>query len=156
MIVTATSDVCGPLTIKIAAWIPDLVGIGSGRGFTLTGALPQHPSNHFGLPEVNGRLVQLADYYATDPTREILAYNDMSLVWGGLFDIGPTPDFPNGLFWQPPHDEHRVGRQIDVGIPSALRDQARFRGLAHRFGFRVEEEVTPPHYHLTFRGRGRR
>ncbi len=116
MIVTATSDVCGPLTIKVAAWIPDLVGMGSGRGFTLTGALPQHPSNHFGLPEVNGRLVQLADYYAADPTREILSYNDMSLVWGGLFDIGPTADFPNRLFWQPPHDEHRVGRQIDVGI----------------------------------------
>jgi hypothetical protein len=34
--------------------------------------------------------------------------NDMSLVWGGLFDF--DEDRP----WQPPHNSHRYGKDVDI------------------------------------------
>jgi hypothetical protein len=36
----------------------------------------------------------------------------MSLIWGGLFDIGPPPS--NSAFWSPPHRSHRIGTSVDI------------------------------------------
>ncbi|MBI4654020.1 MAG: hypothetical protein HY752_03400 [Nitrospirae bacterium] len=48
------------------------------------------------------------DYYKD--FNATLGINDMSLVWGGLFDIGP----PIGFFWSPPHKSHRKGTSVDI------------------------------------------
>ena len=40
--------------------------------------------------------------------------NDCSLPWGGLFDIGPTNQYPTGLYWAIPHKGHRNGKQVDI------------------------------------------
>ncbi|MEK7287395.1 MAG: hypothetical protein AAB091_02375, partial [Elusimicrobiota bacterium] len=37
---------------------------------------------------------------------QALGINDMSLVFGGLFDVNHD--------WKPPHNLHRVGRSVDV------------------------------------------
>lgn len=37
-----------------------------------------------------------------------LAYNDAALIKGGVFDV------TNDGNWNPPHNQHRTGRNIDV------------------------------------------
>ncbi|MBU1600026.1 Ig-like domain-containing protein [bacterium] len=95
---------------KLKVRIPDLVALGSGVGYVLTGSTPAHPNNHYGKPSVNTCLKTIASVFTTTYLGQILMYNDMSLEWGGLFDIGP----PYGQFWHIPHKFHREGRNADV------------------------------------------
>jgi hypothetical protein len=78
--------------------------------YTLIGSTMSHPINHFGKPSTITTLKQIAwDYYLEFSTYSAfskLEVNDMSLRWGGLFDIGGN--------WRPPHSEHRYGRQADL------------------------------------------
>lgn len=41
-----------------------------------------------------------------------LSLNDMSLPWGGVFDIYDT--------WQPDHKWHRIGRSVDINNPGRI------------------------------------
>jgi hypothetical protein len=69
-----------------------------------------HPINHFGQPQTVDLLKQIAwNYYfefSSAPLFPKLSINDMSLRWGGLFDINAN--------WKPDHITHRYGRQSDV------------------------------------------
>ncbi len=107
---------------------------------------PTHPANHFGLVSMNTRLGRLADRFAEIFPGESLGYNDMSLVWGGLFDLYGSRSCPECTAWKPPHFEHREGRNTDVDKPALVSRQRRLRALAHRFHFSILEEAT--HYHL--------
>jgi len=53
-----------------------------------------------------------------------LPEHDMSITWGGLFDLGPITlcnhDPPDCQFWQTPHSEHRFGKTCDVQKPQIL------------------------------------
>ena len=67
---------------------------------------------------MNGSLVSLADSYADAFPNQRLAYNGMSLVDGGLFDI-------SGM-WAPPHSSHRFGVDADLRlVPVAQRRRLR-------------------------------
>lgn len=65
-------------------------------------------NSDYGTPATNGAIAdavkQYADEYGMD-NDIFLAAIDMSLPWGGLFDI-------NGD-WQTPHSLHRVGKSVD-------------------------------------------
>ncbi len=78
--------------------------------YTLIGTTAHHPINHFGKFSTITSLQQIAwNYYLEFSTYSAfsrLEVNDMSLRWGGLFDIGGD--------WRPPHSEHRYGRQADL------------------------------------------
>lgn len=113
-----------------------------------------HLSNHFGVPEIIGPLENLAASYDFLYLPAVpLAYNDMSLEFGGIFDVAANwTHLPNG------HKGHRLGRNVDlrtITIPEKLlKDVWR---LANLHGFSVFDETrradgtpsTGPHYHLT-------
>lgn len=68
----------------------------------------RHFSNHYGTPEMNNAIRLIAkDYNLTDENVK-LRINDISLIWGGLFDIGNN--------WLEPHSEHAIGKQADIGL----------------------------------------
>lgn len=114
---------------------------------TPIGATAQHADNHYGTEEMIDALVALAVNY-DDETGQRLRVNDMSLPWGGLFDIGATP----AALWRTPHGGHRWGNQVDIGLvadppnlvfETMVRDQGRWRVL---------NEAN--HYHLVLQDPG--
>ncbi|MBI4824627.1 MAG: putative metal-binding motif-containing protein, partial [Nitrospirae bacterium] len=80
-----------------------------GGNYRLTGWTTFHQMNHYGTyyTVVNTRLIA-EDFYRQ--SKATLGINDMSLEWGGLFDIGP----PQGSYWSPPHKSHRKGISVDI------------------------------------------
>jgi hypothetical protein len=66
----------------------------------------------YGTPEMNAKLADLAKAYqdayaeAHQGTLVNLSYNDLSLKYGGLFDVEGNWDCPHALHW--------VGRSVDV------------------------------------------
>src|SRR5260370_23975273 len=74
-----------PTTFTIGVQIDGLVSLGAGANYVLVGQTATHPDNHYGTGTMNATLVNLADSYAAAFPGQSLAYNDMSLVTGGLF-----------------------------------------------------------------------
>lgn len=67
----------------------------------------QHTINHFGtLPMTIRVSIVGALYFAFSRMHGVLGINDLSLPWGGLFDIGNR--------WSPPHNLHRTGGSVDI------------------------------------------
>ncbi|MEW5767956.1 MAG: hypothetical protein AB1797_10095 [bacterium] len=127
------------LTVRM----PGLRALGSGTGYILTGSTPAHPDNHYGTSTTNNALEIVAREYAFLYSGSQLRYNDMSLMYGGLFDIGP----PYGSLWHTPQREHRAGRNVDVGIVSIGRQNMLRRIIQRQRGSIYEEG---DHWHLTF------
>lgn len=65
-----------------------------------------HPNGFFGTPEMVGKVQEMATQFQAAYPGYILSFNDMSLPWGGLFDINHT--------WDVPHSKHRLGHSMDV------------------------------------------
>ena len=103
LLAEVNGEVAGRTTIKVK--VPELEQLWSSIVYNLTGATSLHPSNHYGKPSTNTAIDNIAfDYfYETDTT---LGINDMSLVWGGLFDKDDD--------WLTPHNLHRVGKSVDI------------------------------------------
>lgn len=106
--------------VKTAGLVPmpnglnyDLIG-----SFGMPNVTSQHVSNHYAAPSFVGKLVYLADLYYLQYLAK-LKYNDISLQWGGLFDIDNNwQSSPRG------HWEHRKGISVDVDyvyVPAARR-----------------------------------
>ncbi len=104
----------------ITVFIDGLPLLGAGSYYVLTGATPgtpagnRHPINHYGIANAVTGLPGIAsDYYNAyfnDPAgARDLRYNDMSLVFGGKFEI-------DGDWGNDSHLEHRVGRNCDVSV----------------------------------------
>jgi hypothetical protein len=77
----------------------------SSNYWRLTGETAKHPDNHYAVVSTIANMAKIArEYYElTDTT---LGINDMSLKWGGLFDI-----YGN---WSTPHSTHRTGEDVDI------------------------------------------
>jgi|GEM_PF-6731420 len=92
----------GEATIKVR--VPGLYPM-PGGDYRLTGQRTAHPDNHYGTyyTVVNTHAVAEDFYRQFNAT---LGINDMSLEWGGLFDI-----YGN---WSPPHSSHRKGTSVDI------------------------------------------
>ncbi len=107
------------LTVKV----PDLAdmsgavlaffGVTGDQIYDLVGQLGSHPSNHF-LNASSQLAIFGVAYDFQNEFHARLGLNDMSLESGGLFDIGPTIQFPSGRFWDTPHKLHREGTGIDI------------------------------------------
>jgi len=76
-----------PTTATIGVEVDGLVSLGPGANYQLVGQTATHPDNHYGTGTMNSTLVNLANSYAAVFPGQTLAYNDMSLVTGGLFDM---------------------------------------------------------------------
>jgi hypothetical protein len=88
--------------------VEGLVAFPQTGNYALTGMKPAHPNNHYFSQAAVDDLVKAANEFAKAKwnTTGTMRLNDMSLEWGGLFDI-------NGN-WKTPHSLHRVGKSVDV------------------------------------------
>jgi len=107
----------------------DYFPLSGGAGYVLVGSTSEHPDNHYGTPGFVAALQAVgSDFNGLHPNLQ-LRYNDMSLVWGGLFDCGV---YCGGAWWNTPHSEHRMGTNMDLsfdclenGTRRALRQNER-------------------------------
>lgn len=74
----------------------------------------KHFQNHFGTRRLITAVREVADRMLRE-TGILLRVNDMSLPLGGLFDIDNN--------WISPHDGHRVGLEVDIGV-QGIRNRA--------------------------------
>jgi len=79
---------------------------------------------------------------------EIIYINDMSLPYGGLFDIQGN--------WRPPHDTHRTGRNADISgrgpggtfLQEEMMKEI-IREAAKRLNVSIDCDYERNHYHFT-------
>jgi Calx-beta domain len=151
---TPSGGTCNPQPISIKVKIDSLQDLtaNAASNFILIGWTTPHPLNHFGTPQLNQALIELADKYATTFPGSRLEYNDMSLRFGGLFDSDKEKP------WRKPHAEHRLGLNLDLRVQrnNAVPPDRRLklRQLIHKgtLGILIHPEggETPAHWHLTF------
>jgi murein endopeptidase len=132
-----------PGTFTIGVQIGGLAALGPGTNYQFTGFTSFHSDNHYGTPSLNGTLVSLADSYAAAFPNQLLGFNDMSLVSGGLFDHqSPGPE------WSKPHASHRFGVDADMNLVP-VAERRRMRQLVTAAGLRiVVEPGALTHWHL--------
>jgi hypothetical protein len=136
-------------TITVDVRIADLVALGPGPHYVFTGAVEgRHTDNHYGTHAALAAFRQFADS-VNGWIGEPLGINDISLQWGGLFDVGGEP-------WAIPHGYHRRGTHADIRTRYASRQvfsrklQERMRALWRvtlHLGIPVNEA---DHLHLNF------
>ncbi|CUS81187.1 hypothetical protein JGI20_00685 [Candidatus Kryptobacter tengchongensis] len=104
---------------------------------------PDH--NHYIAPLTYLRLSRVCHLYYSI-TSHRLCINDISLPFGGLFDIDGN--------WRRPHGSHRMGVDIDIAT-RVVNEQGQVVGdvdrrlleiLVERYGGRIQNEVN--HYHI--------
>ncbi len=136
--------------------VPNLASLGGGDNYNLIGARTEHPNNHYGTATALSNLPLIANDYKTRfygegaiPNAEKVSYNDMSLIYGGKFEVPGNWNLVNEN-----HAEHRVGRNCDVrsiNVPAdrhaALEDIFSQRGSPN---FLKHVPPDPPHWHLRF------
>ena len=107
---TSTSAV---ITVAIP-WLVELQSSIAPKLYNLTGSFGQpgvtsmHSGNHYSTLTTQNEIVTVAAEYL-DITGYYLGINDMSLVYGGVFDITNN--------WNTPHLSHRIGHSTDISIP---------------------------------------
>jgi len=96
--------------------VPGLLELGEGTNYVLVGTpdandpcrstppTSLHYESHYGTAGLNTSVIDIADDYASYAPGIRIRINDMSLEWGGLFDIG------NNWSSVPGHSGHRIGR----------------------------------------------
>lgn len=130
-------------TATLIVKVPDLVALPAGTNYTLEGSTTAHPQgNHYGTQYTITALQEIAAEYAQLIPGSILTYNDISLINGGIFDLGP--DY-NSIWWHPSHHEHRVGTNVDMpqGDDHLVR-------IFRKHGATYVPESDPAHWHLRF------
>lgn len=136
--------------------VDGLFPLGAGPDHQLIGQTASHPENHYALGVVNISLRQIASDYRSEfyptgniPDSEKVAYNDISLVFGGKFDLGNRWENTNVR-----HGEHREGINCDVrsnNIPQPRRVRLNEIFDAHG-STRTHDETgtSAPHWHTRF------
>ncbi len=76
-----------------------------GTGITLTGATANHSDNHWATSVTRSRIADLGSAYY-QKFNENLMVNDMSLEFGGKFDISGN--------CVSPHSTHQIGKNADI------------------------------------------
>ena len=92
----------------VGVMISGLEALGASTNYDLVGQTTTHPSNHSGTGSFLSSLRKLAQAYVTANPGQRLAYNDISLAYGGLFDFGAG--------WSAPHVSHRLGTDVDLRL----------------------------------------
>lgn len=118
--------------------------IGNSSNYHLIGSNPMHPSNHWGSQGTIAAINSIAAEYKAQ-TGDRLYINDMSLKWGGLFDISGK--------YSPSHHEHRDGRQVDIAATkTTLRHEEKFLKILRKYtsNYILEGSGRSRHYHVRF------
>lgn len=98
----------------------------AGADYELIGGTPPHPNanSHYGVQSLINDIPNIADDWnewlqgrsGDEGENNTLKVNDMSLVWGGLFDVGQNVNGQLTGNWRRPHQTHREGRDMDVRV----------------------------------------
>ncbi|HCH0920160.1 penicillin-insensitive murein endopeptidase [Vibrio parahaemolyticus] len=144
-------EVCGEITdttiignttkiITIIVSVPDLVPLKNSKGLVLVGKTSKHKSNHWGKVKLCKAISELGSSFY-DEFKKHLYINDMSLQFGGLFDI-------KGNF-KAPHKTHLNGEHVDINLTTMNEKEKKFFEIrAKELGFIVEVHRNPIHWHL--------
>jgi uncharacterized repeat protein (TIGR01451 family) len=142
-----------PASTRVKAGYPDLIRVKPDNSIRIAGATSPHPYNNWGTLETQLNIKFLAaawqiaanrltlnDFVSCNPATEPfppaewppkLEVNDISLVWGGLFDVfgwDAHAGRMRGAPWEPPHYTHRDGTVADFTLrsyPPCMRDELR-------------------------------
>ena len=128
-------------SVIIIERIPDLQLLEAGGNYTLIGGTEEHSNvhNHYASGNVIQDIGLIAnDWHEEFPNEMILQINDVSLPYGGKFDI-------NGM-WYGPHETHREGRDVDIRTELYYYDDN--SQLQHRPGIPVRNPRTTPYRNL--------
>lgn len=138
--ITASPQVTSSTTVSIG--ISGLVALPPGTGYSLIGQVASHPDNHYGTAAFNAQLASLGMAYAAQYPSQYLQYNDMSLVKGGRFAIGPS--WTNSA-----HVTHRLGTNMDLDdqLPGSARWSS-IEDMMTNLGIPFIHEVSNHHWHL--------
>jgi hypothetical protein len=120
--------------------VPDLVALPAGADYILTGSIKgQHIENHYGTVATIEALKKLAtQWHSTHPHSNELAFNDISLPWGGAFDVYDD--------WISSHSHfnHSFGVAADVSKGCVKKsDRSDLISLMYKLGFTVLSEGDP-------------
>ncbi|MDA8242965.1 MAG: hypothetical protein M0025_02465 [Elusimicrobia bacterium] len=111
--------------------VPNLVKMATGTSYILYNsvlAAQYHPESHWGQKSFIDELTTIAnDYHAAFPKAKPIRINDISLPWGGRFDLklGWGVD-SHGQQSQESHTGHRLGVEGDISkisVPKANREK---------------------------------
>jgi hypothetical protein len=96
---------------EIHVKVDGLVELKDGAGYVLSGTTTWHPSHHFVTTQFKTALQQIGkDWNSACPKSARLIYNDMSLIWGGKFDLWRQW----GNTREEPHSGHKFGNNADI------------------------------------------
>ena len=119
---------------SIRVWVNNLVPVIDGINYDLVGGTPEHTDGWNTTVDFRNKLISIANKFSmvypppSDPDApRIIQYNDMSLVWGGLFDIcylkssgacggSSGAGNPHDPWKLSPHKSHRNGISVDLRI----------------------------------------
>jgi hypothetical protein len=138
---------CQDGTVAFGVGVSGLEDLGPGQGYILTGAKAPHPSNHWGVPAFIAAIRTVAAQYSNDHPQTPLKFNDISLEYGGIFDVATRS--VAGYSWSPPHSTHRLGTNMDIGIPPGQSKRQLALRLFSMAGIRVLQE-DQYHWHLSY------
>ena len=124
------SDTTKVDTLSLITKVPMLDSLAPGQHYELVGTpnnwsgtndpcrtvrpRSEHFRNHYGTARLRLAVQQIANAYDSLHSKIRLRVNDMSLVYGGLFDASNN-DLPTPHPWTTPHSEHRIGINADIG-----------------------------------------
>lgn len=146
-------------TIKITTQVPGLVPMPPDASYSLSGFKTFHPGNHWITPVARDSLKSGARAFLTAPWNnrgEQLVLNDMSLQYGGGFDVdtGWSIDIDSPTYKTRGHGSHRKGTDVDIENLSRLH-QLIATLTKHRWHFWDEGQlrlISPstryPHFHF--------
>jgi len=126
---------------------PTLATLAPAAHYDLIGVTNNHGINHGGTDGLLILTYELARLFSARFPGKKLSLNDMSLPWGGVFDI-------NGN-WGPDHAWHRYGLDIDIrSFDRTPQEAASLQLLSELLGFSrfiIHPATEPsPHFHLKF------
>lgn len=141
----------GEAAIKVR--VPGLLELGAGDGYTLIGQTNTHPRNHYGTENTLYSLLDLTGAYYEE-NKGTLRINDISLPWGGAFDLCGQwdPGKTCTKYSKGGHKTHRVGKTVDVSNMTAegkvVTKTSLIEIISNRLGIMVIDEGN--HFHFTF------
>lgn len=179
-IVASSSQLQYRDSVKMTIKVPGLQSLPAGINYVKIGGTcthygpsdnPEVPSscrvpdnNHSAAQIVRDSLPLMANVWVDSLEQDTLFINDISLPFGGIFDIDGT--------WAPPHTTHGQGLEVDIRTELLSVNPPRrgikvrnaqgqtvknkeFEKIAKRFGVRLpnidEEGTNFEHYHLYYR-----
>ncbi len=143
---TSSGTFMDVMYIYVIAHNPFLEGLPNYYVYQKVGVQPQHPSPFYGTFNTVYRIQRICERFYQE-TGLVAGVNDISLPWGGLFDLGPNY---GGQWWGTPHIEHRWGLNADMPYQylGTTAQRTRFQEIAQEEGALVVPEGN--HFHLRF------